>query len=233
MLELKSERLHLLAEAPGQQLAMGGQSLLADHSGAIYWPAEEVLVVADLRLDAAAAEPAPRELLIRLAEVIDRYQPRRVVALGGASRSAGREPQIATADLTRLGILQEDREWIWLDDRADAEIAARPLGGRVAKALRLAGISLRHRPAAGSVAPEIAGSLNPAARLSHYGTSMRRPCFVANRRRLIMPAFAAVAGGRNVLDEAFRPLFGNDGMAVWLLGQEALYPVASRLLSGE
>src|SRR5262249_61990513 len=104
--------------------------------------------------------------------------------------------------------------------------------GRVARAPGLAGISLRHRPAAGSVAPEIAGSLNPAARLSHYGTSMRRPCFVANRRRLIMPAFAAVAGGRNVLDEAFRPLFGNDGMAGWLLGQGSLYPVARAPVTG-
>jgi hypothetical protein len=34
----------------------------------------------------------------------------------------------------------------------------------------------------------------------------------------------------NVLDEAFLPLFGNDGMAVWMLGQEGLYPVATRLL---
>jgi hypothetical protein len=25
-------------------------------------------------------------------------------------------------------------------------------------------------------------------------------------------------------------LFGNDGMAVWMLGQEGLYPVAPRLL---
>ena len=46
-----------------------------------------------------------------------------------------------------------------------------------------------------------------------------------------MPAFGAFAGGLNVLDEAFHPLFGNGGMAVWMLGQEGLYPVATRLLS--
>ena len=41
---------------------------------------------------------------------------------------------------------------------------------------------------------------------------------------------AAFTGGLNILDAAFEPLFGNDGMAVWMLGQEGLYPVATRLL---
>jgi hypothetical protein len=46
-----------------------------------------------------------------------------------------------------------------------------------------------------------------------------------------MPAFGAFAGGLNVLDEAFQPLFGCGGIAVWMLGQDGLYPVAPRLLS--
>jgi hypothetical protein len=45
-----------------------------------------------------------------------------------------------------------------------------------------------------------------------------------------MPAFGAFTGGLNILDTAFEPLFGWDGMAVWMLGQEGLYPVATRLL---
>jgi metallophosphoesterase superfamily enzyme len=45
-----------------------------------------------------------------------------------------------------------------------------------------------------------------------------------------MPAFGTYAGGLNILDDAFEPLFGSDGMAVWMLGQEGLYPVAPRLL---
>jgi hypothetical protein len=73
--------------------------------------------------------------------------------------------------------------------------------------------------------------MHPAAKLSLYGTSIRRPCFVGNGRRIIMPAFGAFTGGLNVLDDAFLPLFGNGGMAVWMLGQEGPYAVASRLLS--
>ena len=63
-----------------------------------------------------------------------------------------------------------------------------------------------------------------------YGTTLRRPCFIANSRRLILPAFGTYAGGLNVMDEAFLPYFGNDGFAVWMLGHEGLYPVATRQL---
>ena len=59
---------------------------------------------------------------------------------------------------------------------------------------------------------EIAGHLHPAARLSLHGTSLRRPCFVGNGLRLVMPAFGAYAGGLNILDVAFEPLFGDDGL---------------------
>jgi hypothetical protein len=46
----------------------------------------------------------------------------------------------------------------------------------------------------------------------------------------VLPAFGTFAGGLNILEPPFEPLFGNDGMCVWMLGQEGLYPVATRLL---
>jgi metallophosphoesterase superfamily enzyme len=91
-------------------------------------------------------------------------------------------------------------------------------------------ITLRHMPRPGQMTHEIAGHLHPAARLSLHGYSIRRPCFVGNGRRLVLPAFGTYAGGLNILAEPFEPLFGNDGLRVWMLGQEGLYPVATRLL---
>jgi len=238
VLELKSEPLGPRAGRAGQQIGICGKSLLADSTGAIYWPAEQALLVADLHLAKALAPatagalPASydtRETLIRLAESIDRFQPRCVIALGDPLPEANAAHGIAPDDLERLSILHENRQWIWVSDKHDHKDTAR-LGGRVADEIKLGGITLRHRPATGSIAPEIAGSMHPAARLSLYGTSIRRPCFVGNGRRLIMPAFGAFSGGLNVLDDAFLPLFGNGGLAVWMLGQEGLYAVATRLL---
>jgi uncharacterized protein len=239
MLELKSERLTLLAERAEQAISMCGKSLIADGTGAIYWPAEAALLVADLHLEKASAGAQAgaflppydtRETLIRLAEAIDRYQPRRVIALGDSFHDQGAARRIGADDLERLKILQEDREWIWLSGNHDGRIGAK-FGGRLDDEIKLAGITLRHQPACGAATHEIAGHMHPAAKLSLYGTSIRRPCFVGNGRRIIMPAFGAFTGGLNVLDDAFLPLFGNGGMAVWMLGQEGLYPVATRLLS--
>jgi uncharacterized protein len=237
MLELKSERFNLLADQAALGLAMCGKALLADSTGAIYWPAEACLLVADLHLEKASAYAQSgallppydtRETLIRLAQTIDRYQPLRVIALGDSFHDAGAAQRIGADDRERLRILQEDREWIWLSGNHDPRLG---LGGRHADEIRLGGITLRHRPTPGSATHEIAGHMHPAARLSLYGTSIRRPCFVGNGRRIIMPAFGAFTGGLNVLDDAFLPLFGTGGMAVWMLGHEGLYAVAARLLS--
>ena len=236
---LKSERYNLLEDAQSHPLTLCGKPLIGDSSGAVFWPAEKTLLVADLHLEKGSAYAArgtmlppydTRETLTRLAEVIDRYEPDRVIALGDSFHDTGAAERMSGTDLEILRLLQEDREWIWLTGNHDAHIAD-AFGGRVCSELRIAGIKLRHQPAPGCVTHEIAGHMHPAARISMHGYVIRRPCFVANGRRLVMPAFGAFAGGLNVLDEAFHPLFGDGGMAVWMLGQEGLFPVATRLLS--
>ncbi len=218
-----------------------GLPLIADSSGALYWHAERALLVADLHLEKGSAQAErgnllppydTRETLSRLAEAIDRYHPVIVIALGDSFHDARAAERIGADDLEMLSALQRTREWIWIAGNHDPEIAERA-GGRVCASVRLAGLTLRHEPAAGGVTHEIAGHLHPAAKLSMYGTTIRRPCFVGNGRRLVMPAFGAFTGGLNVLDDAFQPLFGTGGMGVWLLGQDGLYPVATRLLSAD
>jgi uncharacterized protein len=241
MLGLKPERFHLLLETVSQSVALCGKQLIADNSGALYWPGEATLLVADLHLEKGSAHAErgsflppydTRQTLMRLAEVIDRYEPARVIALGDSVHDVSAARRMAVEDLQILRIMQEDREWIWLTGNHDPKIAP-SLGGRALGELSIGGIALRHQPSTGGVTHEIAGHMHPAARLSMYGYSIRRPCFVGNGRRLVMPAFGAFAGGLNVLDDAFEPLFGNGGLAVWMLGQEGLYPVATRFLCGD
>jgi len=92
--------------------------------------------------------------------------------------------------------------------------------GEVCSEVILAGMTLRHAPREARITHEIAGHLHPAARVSLYGHTIRRPCFIGNGRRLVLPAFGAYTGGLNVLDAAFMPLFGPDGHNVIVLGQE-------------
>jgi uncharacterized protein len=240
MLTLKPERLDAedFAEQP---IAVCGKAFIADRAGALYWPAEDALIIADLHLEkgshfAARGQMLPpydtRETLAKLAASLDRTPASTVIALGDSLHDGEGFDRMADADRERLRILQEGRDWIWVTGNHDSTISER-LGGHVVDELVVEGITLRHVPAPGHVTHEIAGHMHPAARLSRHGHSVRRPCFVGNGNRLVLPAFGAYTGGLNILDDAFEPLFANDGMQVWMLGQEGLYPVATRLLRGE
>ena len=114
-------------------------------------------------------------------------------------------------DLEILHILQEDREWIWIAGNHDPEIDGR-LAGYVVAELDVAGITLRHEPAAGAADARDRRPLASRRRLVAERHILRRPCFVGNGLRLVVPAFGAYTGGLNILDDAFEPLFGDDGM---------------------
>ena len=208
-------------------------------SGALYWPGERLLIVADLHLEKGSAfavngqQMLPpydtRETLLRLARAIDKYDADAVLALGDSFHDAAGYERMCEEDRKILQIMQEDRRWIWVTGNHDAEFAPEA-GGDVCDSITMEGLTFRHTPLRGPVTHEIAGHLHPAAKLSVYGHRIRRPCFVGNGRRLVLPAFGAFTGGLNILDDAFVSLFGSDGIAVWMLGDDGLYPVAPRLL---
>ena len=227
-----------LTDAATRPLALCGKTFLADVSGALYWPGEKMLIVADLHLEKASSVAHrgfhlppydTRETLMKLAEAIERFAPEIVVALGDSLHDRSAATRIAPEDAAALKVLQEDRRWLWITGNHDPEVDP-SLGGEVHAEIACAGITLRHAPRPARTSHEIAGHLHPAAKVSMYGHTVRRSCFVGNARRLVVPAFGALTGGLNVLDDAFVPLFGDDGLQVSVLGQEGIYPVATRLL---
>ena len=234
---LKPERLGL-SDFADQPVSICGKALRAHMSGALYWPSERALIVSDLHLEkgsyyAVRGQMLPpydtRESLRRLAEVIDAYDVETVIALGDSFHDSQAEARIDPSDRETLKIVQDACDWIWITGNHDARISD-VFGGTVLPELTVEGLTLRHEPGCGAITHEIAGHLHPAARLVMNGTAIRRPCLVGNGLRLVMPAFGTFAGGLNILDQASEPPFGADGMAVWMLGQEGLYPVAARLL---
>jgi uncharacterized protein len=214
-----------------QPVAVCGKAFVAHLSGGLYWPAEDALIVADLHLEPRTGGGSPHETLTRLAETIDRTGASTVIALGSPVAELN-EDAMAEAEREALRVLQEEADWIWVAGSGSATVAQQ-FGGHGVDTLTVSGLTLRHQPATGRVTHEIAGWMHPAARVSRLGHTIHRPCFVGNGNRLILPSFGAPSGGRNILDEAFDPLFGADGMQVWVLGHEGLYPVAPRLLRAE
>ncbi len=218
-----------------EKITLAGVTFLADPAGAIYWPEENLLVVADLHLEKGSAFAARGVLLppydtattlARLARLIARYAPRVVAALGDSFHD-GRGPfRIIGADRATLSRLQHRRDWLWIAGNHDPD-PANGIGGRFADALALGPLTFRHEPSPDPCAGEIAGHLHPVARVARRGRAVSRRCFAGDGRRLVMPAFGAYAGGLNVRDRAIFRLFGTLAFTAHLLGERRLYAVAA------
>jgi uncharacterized protein len=220
---------------PGDTVAIAGTTLVADPAGALYWPDEALLVVADLHLEKGSAFAARGVLLppydttatlARLARLIERYAPRIVIALGDSFHDGGGPSRMSDLSRVALTALQRGRDWIWITGNHDPE-PAEGIGGRFADVLALGGLTFRHEPSPGACDGEIAGHLHPLARVAKRGRAVSRRCFAADGLRVVMPAFGAYAGGLNVRDRAIASLFGASGFTAHMLGDRRLYAIAA------
>jgi len=93
-------------------------------------------------------------------------------------------------------------------------------------AYQLGAVTLRHEPSICEPSScEIAGHLHPVARVAAARGRLRRRCFISDEARCIMPAFGAYAGGLNILDEAFAPLFTRARATAHVLGRANVYRI--------
>jgi DNA ligase-associated metallophosphoesterase len=221
-------------------VSLRGRDLVADRSGVLFSEPDATLVVADLHLEKASSLARRGQLLPpydtqatleRLADAIRRYAPKRVIALGDSLHDQGAARRIGPDDIARLRALQAGRDWVWVTGNHDPKGAA--LGGEDVDTVMLGPLTLRHIPEPEAAPGEVGGHLHPVARLRLRGVNIRRACFVISEDRIIMPAFGALTGGLNVLDDAFRPLFAphRSPARVLMLGDDGVYPVAEANLA--
>jgi DNA ligase-associated metallophosphoesterase len=213
-------------------VSVAGVSFTADLSGALFWEHERLLVVSDLHLEKGSSFAARGVLLPpfdtvatlgRLADVIARFDPRTVIALGDSFHDRDAHERLSAPDRDALSALQARRDWIWISGNHDPALPD-DLGGTVASEVAVGGIVFRHEPT-GAFA-EIAGHLHPKARVSMRGRSIERRCFASDGARVVMPAFGAYAGGLSIRDKAFATLFSADFIA-HVLGDRRMHAIAA------
>jgi uncharacterized protein len=219
---------------------LAGVALVADPAGALYWPDERLLVVADLHLEKGSAF-ATRGVLLppydtatslaRLSRLVERYQPRLAVALGDSFHDGGGPARMDDNSRVALKAVQRGRDWLWIAGNHDPDPADN-IGGRFANEIALGALTLRHEPSPKQSDGEIAGHLHPLARVAQRGRVVSRRCFACDGRRLVMPAFGAYTGGLNIRDRAIVSVFGALSFTAHMLGEQRLYAVpAARCLS--
>ncbi|ASG20074.1 ligase-associated DNA damage response endonuclease PdeM [Nitrospirillum viridazoti] len=201
-------------------LTVNGAMVLADASGALYWPDRGLLVVADLHLEKGTAFAGRGTLLppydtaatlTRLEAVCRRLAPRRVLCLGDSFHDRRAGARVSADDGRRLAALIQAHEWLWVVGNHDP--APPPdWGGRVVDDWVEGPLVFRHEAqntAPGDLTPagEISGHYHPKASVPTRARRVGGRCFITDGNRLVLPAFGAYTGGLDVREAALRRLF--------------------------
>jgi hypothetical protein len=205
---------------------LNGVALEVDPAGALWWPELKLLAVADLHLEKASSLARrghllppydSRATLARLAALVQRHSPLRLLCLGDSFHDVGGPERLASEDRATIATLAAQTELLWVEGNHDPGTLPQGLG-RLVDELRLGPLLFRHQAAHGFAGGEVSGHYHPKA--SVFGGLRRYTgrCFVTDGRRLILPAFGQLTGGLDVLHRAYQPLFP-EGFEVLLLGQ--------------
>ena len=133
-----------------------GHSLVTDCAGALFWPSEGLLAVADLHFEKGSSLAARGMLLppydtattlARLARLMTTYAPRLVVALGDSFHDSAGPARLAPRDRAALKALQRGRDWIWIAGNHDPH-PAEDIGGTFSEIFSLGPLTFRHDPTA-------------------------------------------------------------------------------------
>ena len=203
---------------------------LASPDGALFWPTQNALLVADLHLEKASWFARLGQFLppydslatlTMLARDIDRSGATTLYCLGDSFHDrfgCDRLPDDARALLTSL---TAKVDWVWITGNHDAGFVDH-CGGRIEEELTIDGVALRHEAVVGDPTPEISGHFHPKLRFHMKGRNVSRRCYVASATKLILPAYGALTGG---LDAHHPEILKKVGA-----GASALIPAAGRLL---
>ena len=216
---------------------IAGERLMLDPSGVLLWPEHDLLAVSDLHLEKGTAFARQgmllppwdtRATLDRLALLLRRYRPKIVVALGDSFHDRGGAGRLPAAEIARIVAMTGAARFIWVLGNHDPEPALE-LGGDWVDEFSLGALIFRHQGKESVLHPESAGEIcghhHPKAVIAVRGGTQSRACFVADARRVMLPAFGAYTGGLDVTHPEIGRLFPRGGR-MFLLGRERLFSFA-------
>jgi hypothetical protein len=210
--------------------SFAGETFEATAGGALYWPAQQALLVADLHLEKASwfarlGQFLPpydsHATLTALAAEVERTGATRLYCLGDSFHDRFGCDRLPDSARELLISLTSRLDWVWIVGNHDPGFADH-CGGRIEEEVELAGIILRHEARREEPRPEISGHFHPKLRVHLRGRQVSRRCFVTSATKIIMPAFGSLTGG---LDARHPEILGNVGN-----NAAALVPISDRLL---
>jgi len=210
--------------------SFAGQVFVPSADGALHWPAQEALLVADLHLEKASWYASGGQFLppydshatlTALGVEVARTGVTRLYCLGDSFHDRFGCDRLPEQSRKLLLELTAALDWTWIVGNHDPGFADH-CGRSIAEEVEIAGIILRHEAQSGESRPEISGHFHPKLRISRKGRSVSKRCFLRSETKLILPAFGALTGGLDARHPEIAKAIGPEALA--------LVPVANRLL---
>lgn len=198
-------------------LIFAGERLTALPSGALHWADAALLVVSDLHLGkseriarkgGALLPPyETTETLDRLSQDLWATGSRSVICLGDSFDDLAAGTALDDVNRDTIRRLQAGRRWLWIEGNHDP--GPLDLGGTHLAEARFGPLTFRHIAKTEATPGEISGHYHPKARIR----STRRPCFMVDARRMILPAYGCYTGGLDWTTPMLRALFEEKAIA--------------------
>lgn len=208
---------------PTQRIQLAGHDFVLDLSGIAVWPDTRTAIVADLALADGAAGAGhlalpnfdAHDTLDRLGRTLAQYRLDRVIVLGQDEPAASDDNALDGETALLLERLTSRYRFLWL-------------GGAHPHGHSEYGMTLRQAPDGERPLPgtaEIAGQLQPLARIRTPSKTVSSACFAFDDQRLLLPAFGHRQAGNNVLSPGICSRL-SPNFRVALLGQRRLFVFA-------
>jgi uncharacterized protein len=212
-------------------LQFGGHIFHAAGDAALFWPSQNMLLVADLHLEKSSSYARHGQMLPpydslatmeQLQRLVAETGAQSVVCLGDNFHDTGGEQRLGGRAADIVHVLTAQTRWIWITGNHDPALEAK-WGGTACADLQVGGIMLRHEAEADDLRPEISGHFHPKLRVVIKRRHLVRRCLVVSDRKIIMPAFGALTGGMDAAQAAAiaQPDVKNAGTAFGVLALDA------------
>jgi DNA ligase-associated metallophosphoesterase len=205
---------------------VAGEALLLLAEKAVFWPREQMLIVADIHFGKAASfraagVPVPRgttsQNLAALDALIGAHGAVHVMFLGDFLHARAAHASATVAAMLAWRLRHPSLKLTLVrgnHDRHAGDPAASLLIDLVDEPHLHGPFAFCHHPDVDTDAYALAGHIHPSYRLSTRHDSLRLPCFVVGERRMILPSFGAFTGGFLIVPGVDDRIYVSSGEAV-------------------
>jgi DNA ligase-associated metallophosphoesterase len=207
-------------------IELAGEQVLLLPEKALYWPREQMLVIADIHFGKAASfralgVPVPAGTtsanLAALDRLVARHGARQILFLGDFLHAKAAHAVSTLAAMQRWRALHPGLLLTLVRGNHDLHAGDPPLWLSMSMAdepMHMGPFAFCHHPDLMTTGYLMAGHVHPVYRLRAGWESLLLPCFLADQQRIMLPAFGAFTGGHAVVPEPGERLFVTSGDAV-------------------